>query len=152
LTGGTNKPIAKYKFVFDNGSNRTPSPANKELKAQMQTLVLNIATSSDVAVTNVRAYLESASSYKTDAVSGQTGTATLDLTSMAGETEYVDGTVTLVITANIDVTGTGKYLQTSIANLGASGDFTYSGNHGTGTAYDNAKLDITDVSGATLSN
>jgi hypothetical protein len=151
LTGGANKTIAKYKFVFDNGSNRTAT--NEELMAELHTLVLTISTSSSITATGVQAYIEGSSAYKTTIVPGVAGTATIDLTSLTGTTELVDGTVTLVIIADItDTSGTGEYLQTSIADLDGNGDFTYNGNNGTGNDFTDVRLDIADVIGATLSN
>jgi hypothetical protein len=71
---------------------------------------------------------------------------------LTGETESVDGTVTLVIEADLAVTGADQYVQTEIADLTSA--FTYNGNDRTGTTYwSNARLDgISNVTGATLSN
>ncbi len=153
LTGGSNKTIAKYKFVFDNGSNRTA--ANEELKAELNTLVLTIATSSHVSVADVQAYIEGDSSNKTDiAQTDDNDQVTINLAAdLDGTTELVDGTVTLVIIADItDTSGTGEYLQTSIADLDGNGDFIYNGNNGDLNDFNDVRLDIADVTGATLSN
>ena len=151
LAGGNNKIIGKYKFVFDNGSNRTTE--NQELKAQLRTLILNIATSSGVLATNVQAYIEGDSSNKTTAVQPDgSNDATISFLTLATDTNLVDGTVTIIVTANLSVTGANQYIQTEIADL--TTDFTYNGNDNDGTTYwSNARLDgISQVTGGTLSN
>jgi hypothetical protein len=151
LSGGTNKIVGEYKFVFDNGTNRTTE--NAELKAQLRELIVNIATSSGVLATNVKAYIEGDSGNKTDAAQPDANSeATLDLTTLDTETNLVDGEVVLIVVADLSVTGSDQYIQTEIDNL--TTDFTYNGNDDDGTTYwVNARLDgITEVSGATLSN
>lgn len=147
LYAGPAKIIGKYKFVFDNGTNRTSG--NEELKAQMKTLNLTISTSS-ASVANVKAYLETNSSVKTDAAAYTAGEYVIDITSLTSTTEYVDGEQTLVIVADITTDGTGDSVSTYIPDLGS--DFTFNGNNGTGTDFTNARLDITEVIGATYSN
>jgi len=147
LTNGNGRTIGKYTFVFDNGANRTT--ANDELKAELTTLILTISTSS-ANVNNIEAYIEGNSSVKTTPVAAPGATATIDLTSL-GTTDLVDGTVTLVITGNVSNGGTaGDSVQTEISNLNS--DFVYNGNNGTGLDWDHARLDISEVIGATLSN
>jgi hypothetical protein len=149
LTGGTGKTIGKYTFVFDNGTNRTSS--NEELKAELTTLILNVATSSGVNVTNIQAHIEGNASDKTTAVeSSATGEATIDLTTLSSTNELVDGEITLVITATISGVGDNDFVQTEIDNLAT--DFTYNGNHNSGGDFSNALLDINEVIGATFSN
>ena len=148
--------IGEYKFVFDNGTNRTT--ANEELKAQMRELQLTFSTSTGVDVVDVQAYIEGNASNKTNAVNPVSGVATIDLTTLDGDTALVDGTVTLVIVGDVTVTGTGtKSLKTKIADLVGAGDFTYNGNHNTPSTYwgdgEGVLLEnIVDVQGATLSN
>ena len=73
------------------------------------------------------------------------------MTDLSGDTEYVDGEVTLVIIADIDMNSTSQYLQTEINDL--STDFTYDGDNNTSVDNTQAgRLDYSDVSGATLSN
>ena len=154
LTAGLNKIIGKYKFVFDNGANRATT-TNEELKAELVTLVLTIATSTNITATGVQAYMEGDSGNKTAIVPVHptTDQATIDLTDFNGTTELVDGTITLVIIADItDSSGTGEYLQTSIADLEGSGHFTYNGNHGSMANFDDVRLELAEVTGATLSN
>lgn len=150
LSGGANKIIGQYKFLFDNGSNRTTD--NLEMKAALRQLILSIATSSGVGVTNVQAYISGDAANLTDAVSGVTGTATIDLTTLDTDTNLVDGVITLVIEADLSVTGSDQYVQTQIANL--TTDFTYNGNRSTSAPHwSNARLDgVSQVTGATLSN
>ncbi|MBU1160264.1 hypothetical protein KKG18_00380, partial [Patescibacteria group bacterium] len=151
LTGGNGKTIGKYTFTFDNGANRTSS--NAELKAELNTLVLAVATSTGVTVSNVQAYIDGASAIKTTAVAATSGSATIDLTSLSGTTELVDGAVTLVIVADLAVTGSDQYAQTEINDLVGTGDFTYNGDNGvSATNYSDVRLDIAEVTGATLSN
>ncbi len=150
LAGGTSKIVGQYTFVFDNGSNRTT--ANETLKAQLRQLILNVASSTTLRATNFKAYIEGNSANKTDAAQPNASSeVTIDLTQLDGETNLVDGTVTLVILADINVTGDNQYIQTEIDDL--TTDFTYNGNHDDGSTYwSNARLDgITDVAGATLS-
>ncbi|MFA6466915.1 MAG: hypothetical protein WCV71_03580 [Patescibacteria group bacterium] len=150
LSGGNNKIIGEYKFVFNNGNNRTA--ANTELKAQLRQLILTIATSSTTNVTDVQVYIEGDESNKTTAVDPLVGVATVDLTTLLTDTNLVDGTVTLVVIGDLAVVGADQYVQTEIASL--TTDFTYNGNNGTsGANWVNARLDgISQVTGATLSN
>jgi len=149
LTGGTNKTIGKYKFVFNNGTNRTS--INEELKAKLVELKLSVATSS-AEVTNVQAYIEGQSSIQTTAVAIDFATkiATINLTQLTGDTPLVDGEITLVIIGDVGSPGTNAYVQTSIATL--STDFTYNGNAGTGSNFTGPRLDVIEVIGGTLSN
>ena len=152
LTAGAGKTIAKYKMVFDNGNNRTLS--NEELKAQLVSLDLTISTSSQTTITDVQAYLESNSSDKTVAATpNSSGVVHIDFDGgFDGDNDLVDGTVTIVITATVGGTdGTGDYVQTEINDLLGSGDFTWSGNHGSNDTTE-TRLEITEVLGATLSN
>jgi len=148
LTGGNGKVIGKYTFVFDNADNRETD--NSSLKAQLVSLILNVATSS-ATVTNVKAYIEGDSSNKTSAGT-QAGTEyTIDLTTLSGTTEKVDGTITLIIEGDIASVGTNAFVQTEIDNL--TTDFTYDGNGGNdGSDTSNSLLTISEVVGATLSN
>jgi len=147
LLQGTDLTIAKYTFSFDNGANRTS--ANDELKAQLNQLILTVSTSTGVTVSNVQAYIEGSASSKTTAVSTG-GLATIDLTTLVGTTELVDGVVVLIIEGDVAVATTGsKYVQTKINSL--TTDFTYNGNAGTGANFANVRLDISDVVGANLS-
>ena len=150
LVGGS-RTIAKYKFTFDNGTNRTTS--NDELKAQLVELILTVATSSNTSVDNVQAYIEGDSSNKTTAVhlSGSTFTIDLDAAGKLAEDGLVDGEITLVITGDVTTSGSGEYIQTEINDL--SSDFTYNGNNGSATSdFSDARLEISEVTGATLSN
>ncbi|MCK4540205.1 hypothetical protein KAU09_03560 [Candidatus Parcubacteria bacterium] len=149
LTGGT-PTIAKYKFVFDNGSNRTTS--NEELKAQLVSLTLTIATSTGVGLEEVRAYIEGDSANKTaTGVDSAAGEVTIVLSSGLADSSLVDGEVTLVITADVTGIDENNWLQTEIDDLSA--DFTYNGNNGENTDdFSDALLDITEVIGAYLSN
>ena len=152
LAGGTGKTVAKYKFVFDNGNNRNSD--NTELKAQLRQLILTLATSTGASLSNVQAYIEGDSSNKTTAVNiAANSKFTIDLTTLSGTTEKVDGTVTLVIIGDIVTDGTADYMQTEINDLNT--DFTYNGNDGnTGMHWTllSSDLGISDVNGATLSN
>ncbi|MDD4304697.1 MAG: hypothetical protein PHG92_04420 [Patescibacteria group bacterium] len=150
LTGGNGKVVAKYKFVFDNGSNRTAT--NDELKAMLRELKLTIATSSGVLATNFQAYVEgNAGDTAAGSITGNVVTIDLD-SGFDTNTELVDGEVTLVITANLTVGNDYQYFQSEIAALET--DFTYNGDNGTGGSADwsNARLEgVTKVTGATLS-
>jgi hypothetical protein len=151
LAGGNNKIVGQYKFLFDNGSNRTSE--NQELKAQLRELIVNIATSSGVLASNVQVYIEGDSSNMTDAVQPDSNNeATADLTTLDTDTNLVDGEVVLIVIADLSVTGSDQYIQTELADL--TTDFTYNGNDNDGTTYwVNARLDgVSQVTGGTLSN
>lgn len=151
LTGGNGKIIGKYKFVFDNGSNRTVT--NEELKAQLKTLILNVSTSTGCDAVNFQAYIDGNAGDKTATAQASAGEVTIDLVGgLDTDTALVNGEVTIVIIANLTVAADYQYIQTEIDNL--TTDFTYNGNNGTGGSADwsNARLEgITDVIGATLS-
>jgi hypothetical protein len=153
LTGGSAKTIGKYKFVFDNGTNRATS-TNEATKAQMRTLVLTVSTSS-VAIsdnTSVKAYVDGLSSVQTAAAtySAAAGTYTFTLTGL-GNTALVDGEVTLVIVADLGSAGTNAFIQTEINAL--SSDFTYNGDSSIWPVhFSDARLSISEVIGGTLSN
>jgi hypothetical protein len=150
LSGGSGKVIGQYKFVFDNGSNRTTT--NTELKAEMRTLILTIASSSGTLVTNVQAYKLGDQGNKTSVVQpNASNVATISLSTLTSDTELVDGEVTLVIIGDIGGDVTGAYVQTEINDL--TTDFTYNGNNGAGAIHwSNALLNgISDVNGGNLS-
>lgn len=149
LTGGNGVIVAKYKFVFDNGNNRTAT--NDELKAQLRELKLTIATSSGVLATNFQAYVDgNAGDTAAGTVVGNLVTINL-ASGLDANTQLVDGVLTLVITANLTVGNDYQYIQSEIANLDT--DFTYNGNNGSGAVHwSNANLEgVTKVTGATLS-
>ncbi|OGF25987.1 hypothetical protein A2303_02625 [Candidatus Falkowbacteria bacterium RIFOXYB2_FULL_47_14] len=151
LTGGNGKTVGKYKFVFDNGTNRATS-TNETTKAQMRQLILTFATSSVAVTGNVKAYVEGLSSVQTAAgtYSAAASTYTIDLTGL-GNTALVDGEVTLVIIADLGSAGTNAFIQTEINSLAA--DFTYNGDSGIWPDhFSNARLSISEVLGGTLSN
>lgn len=151
LTGGTTI-IGKYKFTFDNGSNRATT-TNEALLAQMKTLVLNISVGGAASSSNIYAYIEGQSGNPTATVQPTpTGVATIDLSSMPGDTEAVDGSVVLVIKADVSTDNENDSLQTKINDL--STDFTYNGMGGAvgTTDFSNALLEYPDVIGAYLSN
>jgi hypothetical protein len=148
LSNGTARIIGKYKFVFDNGTNRTAS--NEEMKAEIRQLILTVATSTDVVLADVKAYIDGNSGTKTSGAAMAGSTVTINLTQL-GTTDLVDGEITLVITANVSGVATSDSLSTAINSL--STDFTYNGNYGTsGPNFSDARLDISDVAGANLSN
>lgn len=150
LTGGTGKIIGKYKFVFNNGSNRTAT--NAVLKAQLRTLILNVATSTGVDAVDFQAYVEGNSGDKTAVAQVSAGEVTIDLVGgFDTDTELVDGEITIVIIANLTVGADSQNINTEIDDL--STDFTYNGNNGSGSVHwSDAKLEgITDVLGGTLS-
>jgi hypothetical protein len=153
LTAGSGRTIGKYKFVFDNGSNRATT-TNEELKAQLVELKITVATSSTV-VTNVKAYIDGSPSNKTSAATPGAGgvhTLNLDEAGKLADSALVDGTITLIIVGDVSAAPTNSYVQTRIADLDGQGDFTYNGNNNYMVDFDDVKLDIVEVLGATLSN
>jgi len=160
LTGGAGKIIGKYTFVFNNGSNRTSD--NTELKAIMDKLVITVNKSSAVVLTSVKAYIDgtttkvTADTLATLGGGNTTGTATWDAGTLQAlaSSGKVDGSVTLIITADVTTTSS-EYIQTSIADLNGTGgdDFNYIGDgQAAGTPFTNMYLGVDEVIGATLSN
>ncbi|MEA3398677.1 MAG: hypothetical protein U9R06_02965 [Patescibacteria group bacterium] len=151
---GNDKVIGKYTFVFDNGSNRV-AVTNEALKAELYQLKLTVATSG-VSLSDVKAYVDGFPS--NIATSTNDGSGTLwtfgpnQLNDNLSESALVDETVNLVITGDVTVTGaTNSYLQTMLNDLdGASSDFSYNGNNGTGSQFSDPLLDIITLDGATL--
>lgn len=156
LSGGTDTLIGKYTFVFDNGANRT-TPGNEELKAMLKELKLTVASSTGVVATDYQVYIEGNSGDKSIAaqIDTTTGVVTFNLdeggAGLDADTILVDGTITIYVIADLDITGTGnKWISTKINSLAT--DFTYNGNHGTGTDWSNALIEgKTDIPGAKLS-
>ncbi len=152
LSGGNGKVVGKYTFTFDNGNNRVTS-TNEALKAQLESIIVNVATSSGVLATNFYVYIEGDSANKTNADQPDANSeVTATLTEIGTDQSLVDGEVTLVVIADLSVTGSDQYIQTELDTLAT--DFTYNGNHNSwGTNWVNARLDgISDVQGGTLSN
>lgn len=152
IINGQDKEIGKYTFVFDNGSNRNTD--NSTLLGQLVELKLTVATSG-VSVSDVKAFIQGyPSNIATSTASVNDTLWTLDLDAANGLDNYgkVDGSVTLVITADISGGGdTGDYLQTLISDIdGLNSDFTYNGNHGSGNNFTDPLLEIIKVDGATL--
>lgn len=148
---GDNKIIGKYKFVFDNADNRTD--LNEELKAELVQLAVSLATTS-CTVSNVQAYIEGDSAHKTTEVAPDgNDVATIDLTTLGGDLDLVDGEIVLVIEGDVVSTDqSNDSLSTSIADLDGAGDFTYNGDAGaTGTTdFDDVLLEMSELSGASL--
>lgn len=154
LSGGNGKTIGEYKFVFDNGSNRTTG--NSTLKAELAMLNITVASSSVTGISGLELYVDG------DAANVITGTASttvagvwdfdLNVASGLAEDGLVDGEVTLIITANITGVGTNAFVQTEITDLNGAGYFIYNGNSGTGTDFVDTLLDVIKVTGGTLSN
>ncbi|MDP3899802.1 MAG: hypothetical protein Q8Q23_01845 [bacterium] len=152
LAGGNDKIVGKFKFVFDNGTNRTSG--NEELKAEMRQLILTIASSTTTNLTNIQVYIEGDASNKTTAVQPNgSSVATVTMTQLSGTTEKVDGEVTLVVEGDVTTSGTSQYAQVNIASLVT--DFTFNGNDGTTAMHwtdVSSDLGIVGVNGGTLSN
>ena len=160
LQAGTSKIIGKYTFTFDNGANR--DTVNNEMKAILDSLKISWSKSSTLIVEDVKAYLEGTSvKVAADTLHGTTtGVTTGDATWNSGTLAAglsgggeVDGAVTLIITGNVTPDGTadGEYLQTSIADLDGTGDFSFIGDGPAGHAtITTMYLPITEVLGATL--
>ena len=153
LNNGIGRTIGKYTFVFDNGSNRIATGTDPVM-AELTTMILNIATTSGVHVADVQAYIGDDTSNKTDAVQfgvAVANEATIDFTTLDGDTEEVDGVVTITIAGTISGVETSDSVQTELDNL--TTDFTYDGYDG----WDDSKtanvlLTISEVLGGTLSN
>jgi len=162
LTGGSQKVLGKYKFVFDNGSNRKAD--NTDLKAIIDNMVITVNKSSAVlvATTSAKVYIDGTTTKVTaDAntcnAAGTSCSFTWNADTLQGLADggAVDGEVTLVIVGDVTTT-TAEYLSTSLADLDGSGsndDFQYIGDGLAATAgLSNMYLPVTEVIGGTLSN
>jgi len=151
LSNGNGKTIAKYTFVFDNGNNRIATGTDS-IMAELTTMILNVATTTGVQVNSIQAYLGTDTSNKTTAVSvNSSNEATISFLTLSGDTEEVDGVVTITIVGNISGVETSDSVQTELDDL--TTDFTYDGYDGwddSKTA--NSLLTISEVIGGTLSN
>lgn len=144
LLDGTNRVIGSYTFTFERGANRYDGTNlngitvedDAAYRANLEELILTITTSTAVEISNVQAYLSGDSSTKTATATVVGSEYTLDLTTL----DDVDGTVTLVIEADVSFTdGTSSVsLSTEIADL--STDFSFNG-------YSDALLKYSEVTG-----
>ena len=141
LLAGNNRTIAKYTLVFDNGSNGT---TGDELKATMTAFTVDVASSS-ASSTGFRLYVEGNSSdYATGGYDdGVVTWANLD---NLGE---LDGTVTLVVSANVSNVAERGWIQTSIT-LDKADVVKYSVDGVEVDAF--AHLPVTEVQGAYLAD
>ncbi|UZE93489.1 MAG: peptidoglycan-binding protein [Candidatus Nealsonbacteria bacterium] len=146
LTGGAGKIIGKYTLTIDSGANRDTDD-NTDTKAVLATTTITVTTGGATS-TNIQAYIAGDSSNKTTEVDLSEGVAIIDMTTLTGEANEVDGTVTIVIIATVETDGEGDYLQTEIDDL--STDLYYS--DGTTSNDGNCQLTISEVFGGTLSN
>ena len=153
LSNGTNRTIAKYTFVFDNGSNRDVN--NDEMKAVLKNLVVNLDKSTDVELADISLYVDGSSSDKAAAntvtVASTSATSTMtfatNLGSLVNDAE-MDGTVTLVVSATVSGVVDRSWLSTDIYLTGTNVQYSTGGN--THTATDN--IPVTEVNGALLSD
>jgi hypothetical protein len=147
LSNGAGKIIGKYEVTVASGNNRNVD--NTDAKAVLGNLVVTINTGGAAAATgtSVQAYIEGDSSNKTTPVTGS-GTATINMATILGNANQVDGTFTIVIIATVYTDGDGDSLQTELHDL--SSDVTYT--DGTTSNSGDCKLTISDVYGGTLSN
>ena len=163
LTGGTAKVLGKFKFVFDNGSNR--NIANEELKAFLDAMTITFSKASKVGISDVKAHIDGTATKVTantentltagNGTTNTSGTAVWNTLALQGLADggKMDGEVTLVITGNVSTSDdASEYIQTSFANLNAAGDLDYIGNGETaGPILTNMYLPVTEVVGGTLS-
>ncbi|MFH1187659.1 MAG: hypothetical protein V1688_02225 [bacterium] len=161
LQEGSSKIIGKYKFVFDNGSNRKSD--NTELKSIVDRLKISFSKSTLIVfgTGTVKAYIQGTSTKvacDTEAgfaAANTTGSAIWNAATLQGlaDSGEVDGEVVLVIEATITGTSENQTVQTTIADTTGVGDFYYIGNGSTsGTAWADLYLSDTSVTGGTLTN
>jgi len=158
LTGGTSKTLGKYKFVFDNGSNRNAS--NDELKAYLDAMSITVNKSTAVVITNAYAQIEGTATKVAGDITtlgngetaGSIAWLTTELRSLA-DGGKLDGEVTLVITGDVvTTTADSEYVQTKIGDVAGAGDVDYIGNGATdGTILTATYLPVSEVVGGTLS-
>ena len=148
LTGGAGKIIGKYTLTIDSGTNRESD--NTDTKVVLATLIVGITVggAAEATGTSIQAYILGDSSNKTTATASVANVATIDLTTLTGEANEVDDTITIIIIATVETDGEGDYLQTEIDDL--STDLTYT--DGTTSNGGDSQLTISEVFGGTLSN
>jgi hypothetical protein len=155
LTGGAGKIIGKYKFTFDNGSNRNAD--NTAVRAQLNDLSLAVSKSNNVLVTSPEIYIDgTATKVAADGTSNCNIAGTSCAITWTGnalnalaDSGLVDGQVTLIVVGTVSTTSS-EYLQTNIADL--TSDISFNGYSGPGTDITDMLLDYTEVVGGTLSN
>ena len=149
LTGGAGKILGKYKFVFDNGNNRTTT--NEDMKAILTSITVTF--SNTATVTDPYLYIEGHDANKatsTGNVINDSVTFAANLANLVNAA-HVDGEFILVVGGAVTTAGENQYIQTSFANLG--GDVQYDANGGdTNGTLTTMLLPVTSVTGATLSN
>ena len=150
LIGGLGKTIGKYTLTFDNGSNRNTAD-NTELKALLTKFAVRIASSSTVTLANISLNVDGTSNKATSTTSGDITTfAAADLLNGLVDGAKLDGTVTLVVTADVTTSATdGEYIQTTLADVnGPSVYINYKSNNVDNTS---VYLPVVEVIGGTLS-
>ncbi len=154
LTGGAGV-LAKYKFTFNNGSNRTDD--NQELKAILNEFKVNFNMDT-ATVTEIKLHIDGQDDTKIAATSTATVTGTggdiyWDRAALVGlvDEAKVNGEVVLVITGTVSGLGDNSYIQTRLTNLSDGTSFKYwSNGEASGTPLANMLLPYTEVLGATL--
>jgi hypothetical protein len=155
LTPGSGVVIGKYTFVFDNGANRDTD--NNELKAIFDKLDVTFSKSTGVVLTNVKAHIDGTATKVADDTADAasdtetTGTFTWNALTLQGLSGggKVDGSVTLVITADVAPSATdSEFVQTKIAATATDIDFIGNGLTG-GAALTTMYLPVQEVLGAT---
>jgi hypothetical protein len=155
LTNGTNRTIAKYTLVFDNGSNREMD--NEEMKAVLKDLVINVDKSADVALADISLYVDGSSSNKAVASASSTIASSTTAETVAWnsarlesliDNARMDGSVTLVVTATVSGVVDRSWVSTDIFITGNNVRYATGGN--THNAYN--MLPVSEVNGALLSD
>ena len=148
LTGGAGKILGKYKFVFDNGNNRTTT--NEDMKAILTSI--KVTFSSTATVTDPYLYIEGHDANKATSTGNVNNSVTFaaNLANLVNAA-YVDGEFILVVGGAVTTAGENQYIQTSFANLGGDVQYDANGDDTNGTLT-TMLLPVTSVTGATLSN
>jgi len=155
LAPGSGVVIGKYTFVFENGANRDTD--NNELKAIFDKLDVTFSKSTGVVLTNVKAHIDGTATKVADDTADAasdtetTGTFTWNALTLQGLSGggKVDGSVTLVITADVAPSATdSEFVQTKIAATATDIDFIGNGLTG-GAALTTMYLPVQEVLGAT---
>lgn len=130
LTSGTlssgRQEIAKFKLVFDNGSNRLPSTTD-DYKAQLTKLALTINTNGVTSLGNLTLRVDGTNREVDDSGTAGTWTTTELQNATTGLLDggKLDGEVTLVVTASavaIDSAANNYSVQAVIPDLNGTGD------------------------------
>jgi len=158
LANGTNRTIARYTFVFENGSNREAN--NDELKAVLTGLRMNFGKSTSTTLANIRIAIDGTTNFAAASTTAATstilapgaanGVAVWEISELANllDAARMDGSVTLVVTADVSGVVERSWLESALNVL--AGNIIYRSNNVTHDAF--GRLPVTEIKGAYLAD